>query len=334
MKNKNDEVFNSEILFIYDAKMCNPNGDPDEENKPRMDYETSRNLVSDVRLKRYIRDYFLSQGYEIYVSKVDDETVDATERIEKFREKFEKEIKGRKEELTKEEIKWLLTKLIDVRLFGATIPIKGQEKGVSLNFTGPVQFSWGYSLNPVEIMPSSSITSIFAGRTTEGKEEYGTIGKDWRVYYSLIAFYGIISKKRANKTLLTNEDIKLLDNALINAIPSEATTRSKLGQTPRFLLRIEYTSGNYIGDLRKFVKIQPKGNKKLEILREIDEFSLDITKLIEIINQNEDRISKVLYWQHPELSLLKDNEEVANFSNILSEKFKGRIVVLPHSNSN
>ena len=51
---------NSEILFIYDAKMCNPNGDPDDENKPRMDYDRNINLVSDLRLKRYIRDYLMA----------------------------------------------------------------------------------------------------------------------------------------------------------------------------------------------------------------------------------------------------------------------------------
>jgi len=59
------KIKNSDILFIYDAKLCNPNGDPDDENKPRMDYDTHRNLVSDVRLKRYIRDYLLNQGEDI-----------------------------------------------------------------------------------------------------------------------------------------------------------------------------------------------------------------------------------------------------------------------------
>ena len=61
---------NSEILFIYDAKMTNPNGDMDNENKPRMDYDTNTNLVSDVRLKRYLRDYFEKQlGEPIFITK-------------------------------------------------------------------------------------------------------------------------------------------------------------------------------------------------------------------------------------------------------------------------
>lgn len=57
---KTDVKCNHEILFLYDACLCNPNGDPDEENRPRMDYETRRNLVSDVRLKRYLRDHWLT----------------------------------------------------------------------------------------------------------------------------------------------------------------------------------------------------------------------------------------------------------------------------------
>jgi len=60
---------NSEILFLYDAKMCNPNGDPDDENRPRMDYDRERCLVSDVRLKRYLRDYLEEKGHTIYVTK-------------------------------------------------------------------------------------------------------------------------------------------------------------------------------------------------------------------------------------------------------------------------
>ena len=317
------KLFNSEILFIYDAKMCNPNGDPDEENKPRMDYDTNKNLVSDVRLKRYIRDYLGSKGYEIWVSKVEDETVDATKRINKLAEKYYKKpnIKVDTKKPEKEFIEWLKRELIDVRYFGATMPIKGGEgKGGSLNFTGPVQFAWGYSLNPVEIVPSSSITSTFAGRG----QEYGAMGKDWRVYYSLIAFYGIINRKRAEKTNLTIEDILLLDNTLIEAIPSEATTRSKLGQTPRFLFRVEYNIDTYIGDLRRFVKIITKEDKNIETLRDVDDYMLDISKLNNILKNAKEKISKIYLWRHPDFNIFESGLKD------LTDEFKDKIVYLPH----
>lgn len=326
MEKNSQKILDSEIIFLYDAKMCNPNGDPDEENKPRMDYITNRNLVSDVRLKRYLRDYLQSKGWEIWISKLDDEIVDATQRLKALAEKYKietsKEVEIKKPD--KDFINWLLQHLIDVRLFGATMPIKGgEERGGGVNFTGPVQFAWGYSLNPVEIVPSSSITSTFAGRG----EEYGTIGKDWRVYYSFIAFYGIISSKRAEKTGLSLNDIKTLDNALIEAIPSEATTRSKLGQTPRLLMRVEYKEGAYIGDLRRYISLKAKNGFNLESIRDINEFELNIDELYKIFESNSERINSIYLWIHPELSIAEDKLKESKED---EKKLKDKIALLPH----
>ena len=144
---------NSEILYLYDAKLTNPNGDPDEENRPRMDYEREINLVSDLRLKRYVRDYLLGQGYELFVQKVEEKGVEKSVTAETRIKKLES--------MDNEKI---LDSLIDVRLFGATMPIKGDNK----QFIGPVQFNWGYSLNKVEIL-ESSITSHFASDDKKGQ---------------------------------------------------------------------------------------------------------------------------------------------------------------------
>jgi len=284
---------NSEILFLYDAKLTNPNGDPDDENKPRMDYDKEVNLVSDVRLKRYIRDYLDSKGYEIFVSKIEGETVDATKRLEKLLNK------NKLGAPTMEDLDTILSKLIDVRLFGATMPIKSQkgEKGVSSTFTGPVQFTWGYSLNKVELVKSNSITSLFAGRTEGGKGEYGTFGKDWRLYYSLIAFYGIVSGYRAEYTRLTENDVLLLDDAMINAIPQMASTRSKVGQKPRLYLRIEYKSrGIFLGDLRGKIKLD-----NIEGLRDISDYELEVSELLEFLSNNKGKIEKIYLYEDPEL---------------------------------
>ncbi len=284
---------NSEILFLYDAKLTNPNGDPDDENKPRMDYDKEVNLVSDVRLKRYIRDYLDSKGYEIFVSKIEGETVDATKRLEKLLNK------NKLGALTMEDLDTILSKLIDVRLFGATMPIKAQEgeRGASSTFTGPVQFTWGYSLNKVELVKSNSITSLFAGRTEGGRGEYGTFGKDWRLYYSLIAFYGIVSGYRAEYTRLTEDDVLLLDDAMINAIPQMASTRSKVGQKPRLYLRIEYKNrGIFLGDLRGKIKLD-----NIEGLRDISDYELEVSELLEFLSSNKGKIEKIYLYEDPEL---------------------------------
>jgi len=287
---------NSEILFIYDAKLCNPNGDPDDENKPRMDYETKRNLVSDVRLKRYIRDYLESLGYEIFVTKIEGKSVSATDRIKKFFENQNKAVVINK--LVKDDLDLILSKLIDIRFFGATLPIKaqeGEEKGVATNFIGPIQFNWGYSLNKVDIVESSSITSIFSGK----EEEYGTFGKDWRVYYSLISFYGIISGYRAKETNLTDEDVKMFDSILLNSIPKMASTRSKIGQTPRFLLRIEYTNqDSFLGDLRDYVILD-----KIEGLRDIKDFVMDLDLLYNLLKENKDKVENLYIFEDNDLNI-------------------------------
>jgi len=293
-------IKNSEMLFIYDATMCNPNGDPDDENRPRMDYERERNLVSDVRLKRYIRDYLQDKGYEIFVAKFEDQTVNATQRLKKLIEDNKQKINVNK--IDKDGIEWLLSKLIDVRLFGATMPIKSEDtKGSSLTFTGPVQFNWGYSLNKVRLVDSSGITSHFGSE--EGKTQ-GAMGKDYRVYYSLIAFHGIISGNRAKLTNLQKEDIKLLDEAILKAIPLLAT-RSKIGQYPRLYLRVEYKdSETVLGDFRYHVKPD-----KVEGLRDVTDFKLDITKLKEIFAKNIDRIDNIFYWQDDDLKITSEGEE-------------------------
>lgn len=169
-------VNNNEILYIYDAKLTNPNGDPDEENRPRMDYEREINLVSDLRLKRYIRDYLMLKGYDIFVRLVDDKPVTADKRVK---------------DLEDSSNEWILENWIDVRMFGATMTVQKDTK----TFIGPIQFNWGYSLNKVELL-EASITSHFSSSETFAQ---GTIGKDFRVKYSLIAFSGVVSGHRAEK---------------------------------------------------------------------------------------------------------------------------------------
>lgn len=326
MNKKEEKMHNSDILLIYDAKLCNPNGDPDDENKPRMDYDSRRNLVSDVRLKRYIRDYLLTQDRDIFVYEPEDKKLTATQSIVELFKKYGKEIPGgeKKPKLKKDDADWILSKLVDIRLFGAIIPdttIEMGEKAVkNAVFTGPVQFNWGYSLNRVSIVESSSITSHFVTGEEKGA---GAIGKDWRVHYSLIAFHGIISGKRAEKTGLSEDDGNLLDNALLKAIPLQATTRSKIGQTPRLLLRIEYLDDTtFLGDLRGYVKVSPDEN-----LRDIGDLKLEITPLIDLVTENQSKIKKIYLWQHRDLT----TKEEKTIKKLLEEKgLQDKIVDLPH----
>lgn len=282
---------NSEILYLYDARLTNPNGDPDEENRPRMDYERDINLVSDVRLKRYVRDYLEFLGYTLYVRKLDGRSVKPDEIVKRLKDQ------------TKDGI---LDELIDVRLFGATMPIKDNN----MTFIGPVQFNWGYSLNKVELL-ESSITSHFA---SDEKNQQGAIGKDYRVKYSLIAFSGVLSGKRAQYTHLKEEDVALLDNSMKYAIPQLAT-RSKIGQYPRLYMRVEFKNDETIlGDMRDYISL----NEKVESIRDITECSLNITELVKFLKANMEIVNSIHYFADEKLELMLDDKSV-NFKEAFAD---------------
>lgn len=313
-QDKDQEIIknNSEILFIYDAKMCNPNGDPDDENKPRMDYDRGINLVSDLRLKRYLRDYLMDyRDQTIFVRKINNASVNPKKSLATILEiKDEKKIA-----ITNRQVNDFLKRATDVRMFGAIVPDVTFEssKGNTI-FVGPIQFNWGYSLNKVTgPMDSSGITSHFqTGKTSEEEESVkgtGTMGKDFRVAYSIIAFHGIISAKRAEFTCLTENDIKLFDDAMIKAITLEATTRSKTGQTPLLYLRVEYNNKEFfLGDLRKYVKLIDQESKKIQFdqsvkLGSLDEYKLDLSDLKNKLDKAKENILSIHFWKHEDIGI-------------------------------
>jgi CRISPR-associated protein Csh2 len=256
---------------------------------------------------------------DVWVRQLEDQNgalqrVSAKQRVEALAKEFG--AKSAKEAAKKPEFsQWLLQRLIDGRLFGATIPIgegKG-ERGASLTLTGPVQLSWGYSLNRVEIVPSATISSQFAGREQEEKGQYGTFGKDWRVKYSLLSFCGTVSAWRARRTGLSEQDVKLLDHSLLEALPLLATTRSKLGQTPRLYLRVQYKDDRtFLGDLRSGLRL-----KKEQALEDLKDVELDFTRLGQRLRNAKDKIEKVVFWAHPDFDsgrALRDDLKKADLS--------------------
>lgn len=254
---------NSEILFIYDAKDTNPNGDMENENKPRMDYDTNTNLVSDVRLKRYIRDYYESNlDKEIFITnKAENSNI-------------------RAQQLNNKNLAY--TDLIDVRLFGAVYA----AEGANTHLTGPVQFNWGYSLNKVSLVESSTITSSFNGNTG--------IGNDFRLHYSFIAFSGSVNALAAKSSLLTDDDLLGFDQAIVRAIPL-CRTRSKIGQTPRIYIRIELKDNQKVlKDLREYVTLDYLTDEYM--VRNYNDFTVNIDRLVEYLEKKKNNISKIYYW--------------------------------------
>lgn len=250
----------SEILFLYDIRDGNPNGDPMDENKPRIDEETGVNLVTDVRLKRTIRDYLHDfKGLEIFVREIVYDTQngyiqDGKKRAKDFEEKAER----------------ILNECIDVRLFGGVIPLKED----SITYTGPVQFKMGRSLHRVAMMHIKG-TGAFASK--EGSKQ-ATFREEDFLPYSLISFYGIINENAAKHTRLTEEDSKLLLEGIWNGTKS-LISRSKVGQVPRLLLKVNYSKENYhIGDLDKMLKLATE--MPHENIRDTADYQIEVSDLV------------------------------------------------------
>jgi len=316
MENKTVEN-RSELVFLYDVKNANPNGDPDE-NKPRIDEETGRNIVTDVRLKRTIRDYLEKfKGQNIWMREEIKDDGSRKTREEKLEEKGVRSRKNAEK---------LLEEFIDLRLFGATIAGKRGEgvKGERVfTWVGPVQFKLGKSLHSVE----SKLVRGTSVLPTKEQKAGGAFTEMWILPYSLICFYGIINENAAKEMGLTENDVKLLLDGMWNGTKN-LITRSKVGQVPRFLLRVVYKEGNYhIGDLDQKIKLLDiegkevdKNGKEGKEIRSISEIKLDVTELLETLKKYKDKIEKLEYEVNEDVEFVVNDSVIKG--SVIEEKLR------------
>lgn len=285
----------TEILFLYETENANPNGDPLNENRPRFDTEESKVLVSDVRLKRTIRDFLFeykgyngSDGKDIFVRETHYSDGDKTyissgiQRAELFKESKEK----------------VLETCIDVRLFGGILPIKKE----TFTFTGPVQFQMGKSLHQTEIITEQGTGAFASGE----KKTQTTFRTEYKVPYALIGFNGIVNEKAAQYTQMSNEDQKLLMEGIWDGTKN-LISRSKFGQAPLFLLNINYKTPFYIGGLRQRIKLV--SDKDDLQIRSTEDYKIDLTKLIDEIKAQTDKIETIDIKVDNRLSFLNNGKE-------------------------
>lgn len=279
----------SELLFLYEAEYTNPNGDPMKENRPRFDDEESKALVSDVRLKRTIRDYWFEyRGFngkndkDIFVRETkysdgDKEYISSGKRrVEQFRADDKK--------MTKEDLqKKIVNMCIDIRTFGGVLPMDKD----SITLTGAVQFNVGKSLNKTEVLTEEG-TGAFASGEGKGQD---TIRTEYKLPYALIGFNGIINEKAAQYTKMTEDDKEMLLKGIWEGTKN-LISRSKFGQAPLLLLSVNYKEPFYIGNLRQRLKLECEGDNTLKI-RNINDYKLDISELISVLKQEESKIESI-----------------------------------------
>jgi len=195
--------------------------------------------------------------------------------------------------------KSILSKCIDIRLFGGVIPLKED----SITYTGPVQFKMGRSLHRVS-MKHIKGTGAFASK--EGSKQ-STFREEDILPYSLILFYGIINENAAKHTHLTEDDVKLLLDGTWNGTKS-LISRTKAGQVPRLLVKVNYSRENYhIGDLDKMLKLTTE--MPHESIRGTEDFKIDITGLVMKLAAEKGSIRDIEIRADDRLSFCKDGAD-------------------------
>lgn len=291
----------SELLFLYDIENANPNGDPLNENRPRFDSENSTILVTDVRLKRTIRDYWYeykgfngTNGKDVFVRET---------KYQEGNKEYIKDGKRRAKDFN-EQVETILNTCIDIRVFGGVIPLSN----ASITKIGPVQFQMGRSLNKTEIIEEQGTGAFASG----DKKTQATFRSEYKIPYAIIGFNGIINEKSAQYSQMTEEDKKLLLEG-IWAGTKNLISRSKFGQTPLFLLTIDYKEPFYIGNLRQRVKLDTGDKNEMQI-RSVNDYILDISELMDALKSNNEKIETIHLQKDPRLTLVYNDKLIKNIS--------------------
>lgn len=200
-----------DFVILFDVKNGNPNGDPDAGNAPREDLETGIGLVTDVCIKRKIRNYVemkygSEEGFDMYI-KAGLPLKDKDKEI--LKEKgFGKEDEVKEDDDKKKVIETICSKYYDVRTFGAVVTTFQKFNGGQIR--GPVQLNFAKSIDPINSQ-NISITRI----VKTDKADSSTFGEKYIIPYALYRQEGYISANFAKKTGFNEEDLEIFWEAII-----------------------------------------------------------------------------------------------------------------------
>ena len=240
-----------DFLLLFDVQDGNPNGDPDAGNMPRIDAETGRGLVTDVCLKRKVRNYVQlthadKPSYDVFVKEkailnraiegaYADLGVDLTKAPanEKDGKKRNKEGQGQGSEVDKARVQ-MCGKYYDIRTFGAVLAV-GANAG---QVRGPVQMTFARSVDPVVTL-EHSITRMAVTTEAEAEKQGGdnrTMGRKNTIPYGLYVAHGFVSAHLASQTGFSKEDLDLLWAALNNMFEHDRSAARGLMTTRKLVI--------------------------------------------------------------------------------------------------
>ncbi|HON18739.1 MAG TPA: type I-C CRISPR-associated protein Cas7/Csd2 [Salinivirgaceae bacterium] len=266
-----------DFAVILKVKKANPNGDPLNGNRPRMDYD-GYGEMSDVCIKRKIRNRLLDAGYSILVQS-DDYKVDDAKSI---KDRIDKTITDDIQKNKKSFFDAVCSNFFDVRAFGQVLAFKSDKKnkqaddnsagdtGVSIPVRGPVSVHSAFSISPIR-PESIQITKSVSGEATEsGKKASDTMGMKHRVDEAVYVFYGSMNPQLAEKTGFSNDDAEAIKKVLPKLFENDESSARPAGSM-EVLKVFWWNHGNKTGKyssakVHKSLKVNPDGTFSLEKL--------------------------------------------------------------------
>lgn len=254
-----------DFVYIFDVQDGNPNGDPDAGNLPRVDAETGMGLVTDVCLKRKVRNYVqvakeCAAGYDIFIKEkaVLNTLIDAAHEENTVKTASDKTSAARDV---------MCNKYFDIRTFGAVMST-GKNAG---QVRGPIQFTFARSVDPIATM-EHSITRMAVATEKEAEKQAGdnrTMGRKATVPYGLYVCHGFISANLAQQTGFSEEDLALFWDALKNMFDIDrSAARGLMSAQKLIVFKHESVLGNApankLFDLVKIEKVCDGAPRKFE----------------------------------------------------------------------
>lgn len=249
-----------DFVILFDVKDGNPNGDPDAGNLPRVDAETGHGLVTDVCLKRKVRNYItLKHGekppYAIFIKEksILNQTIEhayislgidlnSAPADPSDGDKRKKQGQGQGKEVDRAK-EFLCQNYYDIRTFGAVLST-GANAG---QVRGPVQFTFARSIDPIVAL-EHSITRMAVATEAEAEKQGGdnrTMGRKFTVPYGLYRAHGFVSAPLANQTGFTEGDLDLLWEALVNMFEHDRfAARGLMGTRKLIIFKHDSEMGN------------------------------------------------------------------------------------------
>lgn len=271
-----------DFVLLFDVKDGNPNGDPDAGNLPRVDAESGRGLVTDVCLKRKVRNFVgLVKGeqppFEIYVKEkavLNNQHKRAYVGIGKA-ELLEGDDKKRKGgDAVDEARQWMCRNFYDVRAFGAVM-----STGINCGqVRGPIQLTFARSVDPVVAL-EHSITRMAVATEAEAEKQSGdnrTMGRKFTVPYGLYAAHGFVSSFLAKQTGFDDGDLELLWQALAQMFEHDrSAARGEMSTRGLYVFKHDSELGNAPAH-SLFAHIQPKLNDGITVPRDFSDYTVSV----------------------------------------------------------